>query len=150
MVASPGVALLDVNVLLALLTEAHADHRMAQRWFLDNATQGWATCPFTQSGFVRIASNPAYCRPARSMNEVLQTLFRTLRHPAHEFWSASLNLEQAVARVGHRLHGPRQVTDAYLLGLALDHGGSIATFDRQFRHLLPSDSALQSAIVVVE
>ena len=51
-------ALLDVNVLIALLDAGHASHSAALRWFSANAAAGWASCPITQNGCVRILSHP--------------------------------------------------------------------------------------------
>ena len=53
-------ALLDVNVLIALLDSDHTSHAVALGWFTENAREGWASCPITQNGCVRIMSNPGY------------------------------------------------------------------------------------------
>jgi toxin-antitoxin system PIN domain toxin len=89
-------ALLDVNILTALLWPAHEHHDAAHRWFGGRAAAPWATCSLTQLGLVRILSNPAFSRDALSPAEALALLRENLTHPAHEFWSDSLLVPHAV------------------------------------------------------
>jgi uncharacterized protein len=121
-------ALLDVNVLIAMLDADHVHHGRAREWFKAEATGGWASCPITQNGCVRIMSQPAYPNPLRP-SAVIERLARASQHPLHEFWPADISLLHGQALDPHRLHGPRQVTDAYLLALAVHHGGRLVTFD---------------------
>ena len=127
------VALLDINILTALLWPAHEHHEIAHGWFADRAR--WATCPLTQLGFVRVVSNPAFSRDALSPPEALALLGENLVHPGHEFWSDSLQVPTAVKDIEARLQGYRQLTDAYLLALAHRQKGVLATFDRGLRTL---------------
>ena len=121
-------ALLDVNVLLALLDHDHVHHEAARAWFRAHAAEGWASCPFTQNGFVRIISQPRYPRPI-STSQAISLLSAAAATPLHEFWPADLTvLDPAVVDPG-RIHGPRQLTDLYLLALAVHHGGKFVTFD---------------------
>ncbi len=133
-------ALLDVNVLVALSWPEHTSHEAAQRWFARNAHQGWATCPITQSGFVRVVSNPAFSRNAITPQQALALLERNLAHPDHRFWPDDLSLLDAL-RQQQGIVGHRQVTDAYLLALASHHRGTLATFDRAVRELAKAISA---------
>lgn len=55
-----GRALLDINVLIALLDQGHLLHRPATSWLEGQLEQGWATCPITENGVVRIMAQPAY------------------------------------------------------------------------------------------
>lgn len=128
-------ALLDINILTALLWPTHEHHDAAHRWFGGRADAPWATCPFTQLGFVRIVSNPAFSRDALSPTEALALLGENLAHPAHEFWADSLQIPSAVKGLEPRLQGYRQLTDAYLLALAHRRKGVLATFDRGLRSL---------------
>jgi toxin-antitoxin system PIN domain toxin len=138
-------ALLDLNILTALLWPAHEHHEAAHRWFSTRAHARWATCPLTQLGFVRIASNPAFSRDALTPTEAVALLVANLTHPHHEFWAESLQLPAALRGMEHRLHGYRQLTDAYLLALAGRRKGVLATFDRGLRTLAGdrSSSALE-------
>lgn len=122
-------ALLDVNVLVALLDEAHVHHRNASAWLADHVDDGWASCPLTQNGCLRILSNPAYPSPV-PLRQVAERLSDATRHASHRFWPDSISLLDK-QRIGwrHVLTG-RQLTDAYLLALAVAHSGRFVTFDR--------------------
>ena len=123
-------ALLDINILTALLWPTHEHHEVAHRWFAGRAGTPWATCALTQLGLVRIVSNPAFSRDALSPMEALALLGENLAHPDHEFWSVSLQVPPAVKGIETRLQGYKQLTDAYLLALAHRRKGVLATFDR--------------------
>ena len=122
--------LLDTNVLIALAWPNHLHHHEAQRWFEQKARAAFRTCPITQTGFVRISSNPAFTRTAVSPAEALLLLRQVATLPGHDFWPDDLSLYDAVEAAGATLVGHRQVTDAYLVSLALSRGGVLATFDR--------------------
>jgi hypothetical protein len=138
-------ALLDVNVLTALLWPPHEHHDAAHRWFQTRAGARWATTPLTQLGFVRLVSNPAFSRDALSPKHAISLLSENLAHPAHEFWAASLPVPSAVRGMEPGLQGHQQFTDAYLLALASRRKGVLATFDRGLRMLAAKsfDSALE-------
>jgi uncharacterized protein len=121
--------LLDINVLLALLDADHIDHERAREWLGENVASGWASCPITQNGFVRIVSQPRYPSPVAPA-EAADLLERATSTSWHEFWPCDVSLLDPHAIDRTRMHGPRQVTDAYLLALATAHGGRFATFDR--------------------
>jgi len=128
-------ALLDLNILTALLWPAHEHHDEAHRWFAARGKARWATCPLTQLGFVRIVSNPTFSPDALSPVEALALLADNLTHAGHEFWADSLRVPAAVSAMEPRLQGYRQLTDAYLLALANRRMGVLATFDRGLRTL---------------
>ena len=128
-------ALLDVNILTALLWPTHEHHEVAHRWFGGRAGATWATCSVTQLGFVRIASNPAFSQDALSPAEALALLQENVAHPAHAFWTETLQVPPAVKGVAARLQGSKQLTDAYLLALAHRRKGVLVTFDRGLRTL---------------
>jgi uncharacterized protein len=123
-------ALLDLNILTALLWPAHEHHEGAHRWFAARAGGSWATCSLTQLGFVRLVSNPAFSRDALSPAEAVALLGQNLTHARHEFWAESLEVPAAIKDMEGRLHGYRQLTDAYLLALAHRRKGVLASFDR--------------------
>lgn len=122
-------ALLDVNVLIALLDSGHIQHDNARQWLTDNIEDGWASCPLTQNGCIRIMSQPAYpgnLTPA----EVSARLSRAVTTQWHQFWPDSVTLVGNDAIAWNRVLGSRQVTDTYLLALAASNNGRLVTFDR--------------------
>ncbi|MGA2743822.1 MAG: TA system VapC family ribonuclease toxin [Candidatus Sulfotelmatobacter sp.] len=123
--------LLDVNVLLALSWPGHQFHERVQNWFAGHARKGWATCPMVEAGFVRILSNPAFSPQAVSPKEAIDALKFNTKHSAHQFWPDDLPLADALAKLQHRGH--QQITDAYLLALAIHHRGKLATLDQGIR-----------------
>lgn len=129
--------LLDVNTLLALFWPKHEFHPIVLAWFRNQGSRRWATCPITQNGFVRVVSNPAFSRDALTVNEACMLLNANLGHPGHQFWSDEITLENAISVSGARLQGHRQITDAYLLGLAVHKKGLLVTLDGSIASLAP-------------
>jgi len=130
--------LLDVNVLVAMAWPSHEAHKKAQHWFSLHANAGWATCPITQSAFVRILSNPGFSENALTPKDALHLLQANLGQARHEFWADELTLRQALGNLEQELSGHQQITDAYLLGLAVYHRAKFATLDRAVAALLPT------------
>jgi toxin-antitoxin system PIN domain toxin len=121
-------SLLDVNLLIAVLDPDHAHHRRARDWFRGAGADGWASCPLTQNGCIRIMAQPGYPNPLPP-SAVIERLARAARHPRHEFWPDDVSLLDDRTADPRRIHGARRVTDIYLLALAVAHGGRLATFD---------------------
>ena len=121
-------ALLDVNVLIALLDTDHSSHVRATQWFGTHARAGWASCPITQNGCVRIMSHSGY-PGAVPVSAIIERLAEATASRFHEFWPDDVSLLDALVADSTRIHGPRQVTDVYLLALAVRHGGRLVTFD---------------------
>ena len=121
-------SLLDVNVLIALLDVDHSLHAPAVAWFSEHASQGWASCPITQNGCLRIMSHPAYPN-APPLGTILDRLAAATATNLHEFWADDVSLLDARVVEHERILGPRQVTDLYLVALAVRHGGRLVTFD---------------------
>lgn len=124
----PARALLDVNVLIALLDADHLHHRRASDWLADNLAAGWASCAITQNGCIRIMSQPAYpnALPTARVAERLRDAASTTHH---RFVGDGLSLLDTDRFDTERLLGHRAVTDAYLLGLAVQHDLRLVTFD---------------------
>ena len=122
-------ALLDVNVLIALLDADHIEHATARAWLEREIDAGWASCPITENGFVRILSQPRYPSPVPPA-EAIRRLDLARRTPQHEFWPCDASLLDARLVDSTRLHSAKQVTDVYLLALAVAKGGRFVTFDR--------------------
>jgi uncharacterized protein len=129
--------LLDTNVLIALFSADHSHHVAAQNWFRDQEKKGWATCPFTQAGFVRLLSNPSVAKTTVSPSQAIAVLEENTNTPNHEFWADDLRYAEVVEPLKSKLRGHQQVNDAYLLGLAMHRRGKLATFDRSIAALLP-------------
>jgi toxin-antitoxin system PIN domain toxin len=142
--------LLDTNLLIALLWPSHQQHDLAVRWFTSHRGHGWATCPFTQAGFVRIVSNPAFSRDAVQPREAIQVLSANTAAKDHEFWPGELPVAGAVAFAGVRLMGHQQVTDAYLLGLAISRRGVLATLDKGIAALTEPRAQERKALETVD
>ena len=121
-------ALLDVNVLIALLDPDHSLHQRAREWVRRNAPSGWTSCPITQNGCVRVMSHPGYPN-ALPVRAVMERLREATRNPHHEFWADDVSLLDPRIADASRIHGPRQLTDLYLLALAVHRGGRFVTFD---------------------
>lgn len=122
-------ALLDISTLLSLFDPAHTFHAKAIAWWSANETHGWASSPITENGFLRIVSQPGYGRPV-PLPDALKTLREWAVPPRHAFWPDDISILDAEAIDYGRLLGPRQITDIYLLALAVKNGGRLVTFDR--------------------
>ena len=123
------VALLDVNILLALFDETHLFHELAHRWFARNRGNGWATCAMTESAFVRISCNPGYAGNRPTLREAVSGLERLCQTNDHVFWAQELSLREHARFQWRHVQGYRQITDAYLLALAVSNAGRLTTFD---------------------
>lgn len=123
-------ALLDINVLVALFDPDHVHHEPAHDWFADNRARGWATCPLTENGFVRVVSHPSYGSAVSRPAELVARLRRFAASGHHQFWPDAVSLLDESLFDPAFLAGSRLVTDVYLLGLAQKKGGRLATFDR--------------------
>src|SRR5688500_18224316 len=109
-----GAALLDINELIALAWPNHEHHARAHEWFASAASNGWATCPLTQCGFVRISSNPKIIPHAVKPQVAVELLTGMTAHPRHTFWPDDISLRDSGQQFWQKLSGHRQVTDAYL------------------------------------
>jgi hypothetical protein len=124
-------ALLDVNVIIALLDPDHAFHERAHIWWAANARQGWASCPLTENGVVRIMSHPGYSRQAAfSPGDLIGRLREFAKMSDHEFWPDDISLRDEADFSADRIHSSRLVTDLYLLALSARHQGRLVTFDQ--------------------
>ncbi len=123
------IALLDINVLIALFDAAQVHHKAAHSWLTRNRLRGWATCPLTQNGCVRVMSQPQY--PGYlSVPEILRRLKAAVAVKEHAFWPDSISLCDSDRFASDQILTPKTLTDLYLLGLARENGGRLVTFDR--------------------
>ena len=135
------VYLLDVNVLVAMMWPPHRFHERANRWFEGLNEARWATCSFTQAAVVRLLSNESFASLLLEPAKAAQLLAENLRRPGHVFWPMDIGYAEAIFPFASRIVGHRQVTDAYLLGLAMHKNGRLATMDRSISTLLSKEAA---------
>jgi uncharacterized protein len=121
-------ALFDVNVLIALIDEQHIHHQAAHAWWSAHRADGWASCPLTQNGFVRIVSQPRYPNPL-TVAAAHALLERQVASAEHAFWSDDVSLLDETRFDRDHMLGPKQLTDIYLLGLAVHRDGRLVTID---------------------
>lgn len=121
--------LFDVNFLITIIDESHEHHGKAHQWWAANISAGWATCPLTENGMVRIMSQSRYKAPI-SATFAIDLLAEQVGQAGHAFWPDDISLRDNVWFDPGRILGPNQITDAYLLALAVKNGGRLATFDR--------------------
>ncbi|WP_411278434.1 TA system VapC family ribonuclease toxin [Gemmatimonas sp.] len=140
-------ALLDVNVLIALLDADHTSHDVAMGWFSAHAKSGWASCPITQNGVVRVMSHPGYPN-APAVIEIMSRLHRASTERIHEFWPDDISVLNDSLIDATRIHGARQLTDVYLLALAVSRDGVLVTFDRSIA-LSAVRGATASSLIVL-
>lgn len=123
-------SLLDVSVLIALLDADHEFHEAAHNWWSDHRGAGWASCPLTENGVIRIMSTPSYnARRRLAPHDVTSALASLVEHSNHEFWPDEVSILDGTIFRPHEIIGPRQLTDLYLLALAVSHDGRFVTFD---------------------
>ena len=122
-------ALLDVNVLVALFDAGHLHHALATDWLAAHRRHGWASCPLTQNGCLRVLSLPAYPNP-QPITLVAERLTRATADRSHAFWPDALSLLEPDRLRWDRVLSPRHVTDVYLLALAVQQQGTLVTLDR--------------------
>jgi len=144
------ICLPDVNVLVALAWPRHVHHEAAHAWFAREGKDGWATCPMTQCGFVRVLSNKAIVADAVAPAGAVAMLARMTSVPGHTFWPDEVPLCDVQCAPARFLTGHRQVTDYYLLGLAVRKGGRFVTLDRGVLSLLPQNSGLRESVHLIE
>ena len=141
------IALLDVNVLIALAWPNHVHHAAARAWFETHRREGWATCPLTEAGFVRVSCNPAVVRYSVTPLDAIAVLQRLSRLGSHTFWPMDQSITDLPESIGIRLQGYRQITDAVLLAAAMQRKGQLATLDAGMEGLV-SESQRSSLCVI--
>lgn len=123
--------LLDVNVLIALLDQDHLFHERAEEWFEAEAGNGWATCPITENGVLRIIGSPRYPKGPGTPAAVVGMVAALRALPAHEFWPDEISILESDLVDPAQLGNSASITDTYLLALAVHWGGRLASFDQR-------------------
>jgi hypothetical protein len=132
--------LLDLSVLIALVDSGHQHYAKAQAWFISSGNDHVGLCPLTEAGFLRVTTNPSY-RPKPRTFEEAKSILRVLRehprfaHPRYGYWEINKSWVELTAPFASRIRGHQQVTDAYLLGLAIKEKGVLVTFDKGLQYL---------------
>ena len=129
--------LLDVNVLVALTDKEHIHHTPVTAWFDRQGSVAWGMCAFTETGFLRVVTRPAI--GALSVREATEVLKRLATHHGYRLWSLTEPWSTVAAPFKARVFGHQQITDAYLLGLAVKEGGILVTLDKALSHLAGSE-----------
>jgi toxin-antitoxin system PIN domain toxin len=140
--------LLDVNLLIALAWPTHVHHVRARTWFHKNASDGWATCPFTQCAFIRLSSNAKIIADAVSPQEARAFLIEMVSHKKHVFWPDTIPADDPIFDE-LLIAGHRQVTDAFLLALTIKKKGKLATMDKGIRAMIASEELAARHIAVI-
>jgi toxin-antitoxin system PIN domain toxin len=123
--------LLDVNLLIALCDADHVHRPVAKRWFQTHAASGWATCPITENAVLRVVGQPVYPGGPGSPAAVRPLLRQLCSLPGHQFWPDEVSILDAT--LGNSLAGVKsgQLTDLYLLSLAMARKARFVTLDRR-------------------
>jgi uncharacterized protein len=131
--------LLDLNALISLTDPDSLHYRPILKWFDASGKEDWGVCPLTEAGFVRVTANPAYRGVTRTVAQATAILAELATHPGYRYWPIAEKWSVLAAPFSARLLGHQQVTDAYLLGLAVKEKGVLVTFDRGIRYLAGTD-----------
>jgi toxin-antitoxin system PIN domain toxin len=147
--AAERPSLLDVNLLVALFDPDHVHHDLAHDWFGDARVHGWATCPLTENGLIRILSNRRYSPLAEPPRQIAERLHAFCQSGGHRFWGDTISMGSPGVLAPSAAFSHQTVTDLYLLALARQHRGCLATFDRS----IPVESiqgASRADLLVIE
>lgn len=143
------IALLDVNVLVALAWPNHIFHELARKWFRERQPSGWATCPTTENGFIRVSSNTRITPEAKSPLESARFLRKLTSLQGHVFWPEETSILNNPWIGIEKIHTHKLVTDTHLLALALHHKGCLATFDRGMLSLRPGGNEGENSVYLI-
>jgi hypothetical protein len=139
--------LLDVNLLFVLHQPLHPDYKLASQWFLRNQGKPFASCPMTQSGLMRLLLQGIGGLTPFDMQEACDALQHFIEQPGHVFWPDTPAYLDSAKTLLPRMQGHRQITDAYLLGLAIHNKGKLATLDRGILHLAGKEFAANVEVI---
>jgi uncharacterized protein len=123
--------LLDVNLLIALLDPTHIQHDRVHAWFESEGSAAWATCPMTENGVLRVLGHARYPNVSGSPAVIAEYVRALRRLPGHDFWPDDLSLVDSEHVATEYLLDSSQITDTYLLALAVAHRGKLATLNHR-------------------
>ena len=133
------MALLDVNALVALGWDSHIHHRAVREWFRDKSDEGWQTCPITESGFVRVSSNPKVLPHRIDAVSAIRFLAELRKVGNHRFLTDEVSITDDDFP---EVRGYRQITDAHLLTLARRNGVPLLTLDTAIAGMAGRDEVI--------
>jgi uncharacterized protein len=131
--------LLDLNALIALADPDSIHYEAMQRWYDTAGHRDWGVCPLTESGFVRVTTNPKYSGPNRTVAQARAILGELSKVSGYRYWPITESWVEVTAPFAPRIKGHQQVTDAYLLGMAIREEGTLVTFDASISYLAGSE-----------
>ncbi len=131
--------LLDVNALIALADPDSDDYPAIQRWFDADGNENWGVCPLTEAGFIRVTTNPKYRGPGRTVAQATAILAEFSKTNGYSYWSIRDPWTDLTASFASRIQGHNQITDAYLLGMAIKENGVLVTFDKAVAYMAGSE-----------
>ncbi len=126
-------SLYDVNILIALFDPHHLRHEQVLHWHEQHAHAGWASCPITQNGLVRIMSQAKYSNP-QSMRDMLGVVHHFSADASHEFWADDVSAADPLRIDADVALTANMLTDVYLLALAVKNNGRLITLDSRISH----------------
>jgi uncharacterized protein len=149
--------LLDVNALVALALRNHQHHGVMHAFMTAQQRRGWATCAFTQAGFVRVTSqNHTPAATAKSgMNGTFNprlaasALAQNTANPHHTYLPVDFDYSAVLTACSGGIVGHRQITDAWLLTLAIRNRLQLVSFDSGLRGLLASDAERSQHLMIL-
>jgi uncharacterized protein len=118
----------DVNVLIALFDPQHIARKKASAWHEAHFREGWATCPITENGLLRIVCQPKYSNPS-TVSTLRTQLQKATASEFHQFWSDDVSLADSRLIDENALLTSSMLTDVYLLMLAVKNNGRLVTLD---------------------
>lgn len=128
-------SIIDLNVLIALTEPEHDQFFSAQEWFGGSKGAALGLCPLTEAGFIRITTSPSFRPGPRSMAQAIEVLEMLKAESSYWFCQIDRSWVTLTTPFASRISGHQQVTDAYLLGLAIKEDGVLVTFDRGIRYM---------------
>lgn len=139
--------LLDLNVLISLIDPAHVQHEQVHEWFGRVGRKAFATCPITENGLLRIVGHPKYPNSPGPPSVVVAALTAIRNLPGHAFWPDSISLAGGELVDQDLLSSHGRVTDGYLLALAREHKGKLATMDQKLETEVVVDGKAALALI---
>ena len=143
------ISLLHVNILIALFDAAHQRHDDAHHWMELNRKNGWATCPITQNGCIRIISQPGYSGQL-SIHDISNRLWNSTNVEDHHFFQDSISLCDPTKFHHTKIKSSKALTDLYLLGLAVENDARLVTFDTRIAPGMVKNALKENLLVLTK